>query len=60
MVFRDFSLSNDEVLGIINDYMPIINKYSIIKNRIDEDLKQEIILKIYTDLRKNYKENDEK
>ena len=55
MVFRNFTLTNDEVLQIIHDYKNLINKYSIVNGVIDEDLKQEIILAIYNSLTKNRK-----
>jgi hypothetical protein len=53
MLFKNFNLSNDEVLEIINSYKNLINKYSIVNGSIDEDLKQEIILTIYKTLTKN-------
>ena len=54
-MFKNFNLSNNEILDIINDYMSLINKYSIIDGKINEDLKQEILIKILRDLRKNKK-----
>lgn len=53
MLFKNFSLSNDEVLGIIDDYKNLINTYSLVNGSIDEDLKQEIIFAIYKTLTKN-------
>ena len=52
-MFKNFNLSNNEILDIINDNMSLINKYSIINGKINEDLKQEILIKILRNLRKN-------
>lgn len=60
MLFNNFNLTNDEVLSIIDDYKNLINKYSIIDKKIDEDLKQEIILTIYKSLTKNRTEKNKK
>lgn len=53
MIFRNFNLSDDEVMEIIYTYDNLLNKYSKINGRIDEDLKQEIKLQIYKTLTKN-------
>lgn len=53
MIFRDFNMTDDEVMAIIYEYDNLINKYSRINGRIDEDLKQEITLEIYKTLTKN-------
>ena len=55
MLFKDFNLSNDEVLDIIEDYRALIDKYSYYNEKIDEDLKQEIIIAIYKTLKKKRK-----
>lgn len=52
-IFNNFNLTDEEVLHIINKYMPLINKHSFISNIFDEDLKQEIIIQIYTTLTRN-------
>lgn len=52
-MFKNFNLSDDEVLQIIKDNQAIINENSLINGKIDEDLKQEIILSIYITLTKN-------
>lgn len=52
-MFRNFNLSDDEVIGIVFKYDNLINKYSKINGKIDEDLKQEIIIEIYRTLTKN-------
>jgi len=41
-MFNNFNLSDDEILKIINDYEPLIIKYSIINYKYDEDLNKEI------------------
>lgn len=53
IMFRNFNLSDDEVIGIVFKYDNLINKYSKINGKIDEDLKQEIIIEIYRTLTKN-------
>lgn len=53
MIFRNFNLSDDEVMEIIYTYDNLLNKYSKINGRIDEDLKQEITVEIYKTLTKN-------
>ncbi len=52
-MFRNFSLTDEEVLQIINQYEPLINKYSEINGEINEDLKQEIIICWYVKLTQN-------
>lgn len=52
-MFRNFNLSDDEVLEIINEYENLINKNSRINGRIDDDLRQEIVINIYKILTKN-------
>ena len=53
MIFRDFNMTDDEVMQIINQYEGLINKYSRINGKIDEDLVQEIKIQIYITLTKN-------
>ncbi len=53
MLFNNFKLEDTEILKIIKDYEPLINKNSIINAKIDEDLRQEINLAIYKELKKN-------
>lgn len=54
-MFKNYNLTDEEVLDILNQYERLINKYSKLYENanIDEDLKQEIILKIYTTLTRN-------
>ena len=47
------NLSDDEVLGIIEEYDNLINRFSKINGDINEDLRQEIILNIYKLLTRN-------
>lgn len=53
MIFRDFNMTDDEVMEIVYEYDNLINKYSRINGRVDEDLKQEITIEIYKTLTKN-------
>lgn len=59
MIFKGFNMTDDEVMEIIYTYDNLINKYSRINGRIDEDLKQEITIEIYKTLTKN-RENRKK
>lgn len=54
-MFNNYNLTDEEVLKIIEKYENLINKYSRLYTNgpIDEDLKQEIIIKIYMVLTKN-------
>lgn len=54
-MFNNFNLTDHEILKIIEDYKKLINKYSEINHKIDEDLQQEIKFRIYMVLRKNRK-----
>ena len=53
MIFKNFNMSDDEVMEIINTFDNLINKYIMINGSIDEDLKQEIRIQIYITLTKN-------
>ena len=53
MIFKNFNMTDDEVMEIIYTYDNLLNKYSKINWRIDEDLKQEITVEIYKTLTKN-------
>ncbi len=54
-MFNSYDLTDEEVLHIIEKYENLINKYSRLYTNgpIDEDLRQEIILKIYVTLTQN-------
>lgn len=54
-MFNNFNLSDEEIMKIINDYNPLIINKSIINDRIEEDLTQEIKLEIIKNLSKNRK-----
>lgn len=53
MIFKNFNMTDDEVMEIISSYDNLLNKYSKINGKIDEDLKQEITIEIYKTLTKN-------
>lgn len=55
--FRDLIIeaqkgNNEAMTEIIEMYMQLVNKHSYIDGRIDEDLRQEILLKIITNIGK--------
>ena len=57
MSFRDLIVeaqkgNNEAMTEIIEMYMQVVNKNSYIDGRIDEDLRQEILLKIITNIGK--------
>ena len=54
-MFNNYNLTYDEVIEILNKYQNLINKYSrlYVGGPIDEDLKSEIIEKIYVVLTQN-------
>lgn len=54
-MFNDFNLSDQEILKIIEDYKNLIHKNSVINEKLDEDLEQEIKLLIFKILSKNRK-----
>lgn len=54
-MFNNFNLEDDEIIEIIKQYEPFINKECIINGVLNEDLKQEICIKIYKSLTKNRK-----
>lgn len=52
-MFKNYNLTDNEVLEIIKKYDNLINSYSKINGAINEDLKQNITLEIYIVLTKN-------
>ena len=59
MSFRDLIIeaqkgNNEAMTEILEMYMPVINKHSYVDGQIDEDLRQEILLKIITNI-KNFR-----
>ncbi len=53
MIFKNFNMTDDEVMEIISTYDNLLNRYSKINGKVDEDLKQEITKEIYITLTKN-------
>lgn len=53
--FNNYNLTDEEILNIIEQSLPIINKNSKINGVIDEDLKQDIIVNIYEQLKSKRK-----
>ena len=53
MVFKNFNMTDGEVMEIISTYDNLLNRYSKINGKVDEDLKQEITKEIYITLTKN-------
>ena len=54
-MFNDFSLSDEEILKIIEEYKPLILIRSKINFKFDEDLYQEIMIVIFKKLSENRK-----
>ena len=54
-MFRNYRLTDKEITKIIKQYENLIKGESIINNKIDEDLSQEIRIKIYKNLKRNRK-----
>lgn len=54
-MFNNYNLTDEEVLEIIEKYENLINKYSRLYpgGAIDEDLREDIIEKIYKTLTQN-------
>ena len=52
-MFNNFNLSNEEILKIIENYDNLIRKYSYVNGVFDEDIEQEIKLKIFCALSRN-------
>ena len=55
-MFNNYNLTDEDVIGIINKYENLINKYSRLYpgGAIDEDLREDIIEKIYKTLTIQY------
>lgn len=52
-MFNNYDLTDRDVLDIVKKYENLINKYSEINGKSDEDLKQFIVMEIYKKLTKN-------
>lgn len=59
-IFRNYNLTDEEVLNIIEQSMKVINVHSKINGVIDEDLKQEMIIAIYEQLTSYRRKNEKK
>lgn len=53
--FNNYNLTDEEILSIIEQSLPVINRNSKINGVVDEDLKQDIIVNIYEQLRSKRK-----
>ncbi|MBQ8299870.1 MAG: helix-turn-helix domain-containing protein [Clostridia bacterium] len=42
--------NNEAMAELLEQYMPLINKHSYINEKLDEDLRQEIFLKIISNI----------
>lgn len=54
-LFKNYNLTNEEIEHVLQQMDAYINTKSYINQSIDEDLRQEIILKIFIVLSKNRK-----
>ncbi len=54
-MFKNFNLTDGEVLDIINTYENLINKASVINGRLNAELRETIIVSIYIRLTRNRK-----
>ncbi len=54
-MFNNFSLNNQEVMKIIENFKPLIISKSNINGNFSEDLYQEIVIEIYEYLTANRK-----
>lgn len=52
-MFNNFNLNDEEIMKIIEDYKPLILNKSMINHKLDEDLNQEILIKIFKVLSMN-------
>ena len=52
-IFKNYTLSNEEIENILKQIDKYINKASYINGEFDEDLKQIITIKIFKSLSKN-------
>ena len=53
IIFNNLTLSDEEAMKIIDDFMPVIREKSEINRKLNEDLCQEITIRIYKALTKN-------
>ena len=53
LIIEEQKGNNEAMTEIIEMYMQVVNKHSYIDGRIDEDLRQEILLKIIMNIEKS-------
>lgn len=59
-MFNDFNLNDEEIIKIIKDYKPLIISKSMINHKFDEDLSQELEIKIFKVLSMNRNKKNKK
>lgn len=52
-MFNNYDLTDGDILDIVKRYENLINRYSEINGKSDEDLRQFIVMEIYRKLTKN-------
>ena len=52
LLIRAQTGDNEAMTDILEQYMPLINKYSFINGNLDEDLRQNILLEIVKSIKK--------
>lgn len=52
LLIRAQTGDNGAMTDILEQYMPLINKYSFINGKLDEDLRQNILLEIVKSIKK--------
>ncbi len=52
-IFNNFTLTDEEVINIIDTYQNLIKKHCKISMQFDEDLYQEIVFNIFKTLTRN-------
>ncbi|MBO5349650.1 MAG: helix-turn-helix domain-containing protein [Clostridia bacterium] len=52
-MFNNYDLTDKDIMDIVGKYEGLINRYSEINGRSDDDLKQFIVMEIYKKLTKN-------
>jgi DNA-directed RNA polymerase specialized sigma subunit len=52
LLIRAQTGDNEAMTDILEQYMPLINKYSFINGKLDEDLRQNILLEIVKSIKK--------
>ena len=52
LLIRAQTGDNEAMTDILEQYIPLINKYSFINGKLDEDLRQNILLEIVKSIKK--------